>query len=217
MPVSRNKILIAGAVVVIIALAVIAYFVIAPGSDSDTSSDTAASTSQTSAAPPAGKTPTAPLIVVIDRAQILHDSKVGQDIARQVQAFANQAKADLEAQGRALQAQGQQLQQQVAVLSADERQKRVAAFEAKQTAFRNAAAIKDAQIKQTFALASGEVGKQLGPLVEQIVKERGASMVLDKQAVIYADSNAFDITGETINRLNQKITTYKVTLAPPPK
>jgi Skp family chaperone for outer membrane proteins len=211
--VSRNKILIAVAVAIVIVAAVAAYFIFAP--DSSNQSETADSSTAVSASQAAA--PGALRIVVIDRATILHDSKVGQDIARQVQAFADQAKKDLEGRGRALQAEGEKLQQQVAILSGDERQKRIDAFEAKQNAFRNEAAVKDAQIKQTFAIASGEVGKLLGPIVEGIVKERGASMVLDKQAVIYANSNAFDITSEAVDRLNQKMTSYKVTLAPPPK
>ena len=57
----------------------------------------------------------------------------------------------------------------------------------------------------------------LGPILQQLVKERGANLVLDKQAVVFANNNAFDITGEAINRLNQKLPSYKVNLnAPPP-
>ena len=51
--------------------------------------------------------PPQPKIVVIDRAAIMQFSKAGQDVARQVQAYANQAKTDLAGQGRALQAEGQ--------------------------------------------------------------------------------------------------------------
>src|SRR3982750_377017 len=60
--------------------------------------------------------PPQPKIVVLDRAAILQFSKVGQDIARQMQAYANQAKADLQGQGRSLQAEYRALQQQVGIL-----------------------------------------------------------------------------------------------------
>jgi len=41
--------------------------------------------------------------------------------------------------------------------------------------------------------------------------------VLDKQAVVFATSSGFDITGEAINRLNQKLPSFKINLnAPPP-
>jgi hypothetical protein len=43
-------------------------------------------------------------------------------------------------------------------------------------------------------------------------------MVLDKQAVVYSNTNAFDITPEAINRLDAKMANYKVVLgAPMPK
>src|SRR5882762_1789415 len=70
-------------------------------------------------------------IVVLDRAAILQFSKAGQDIARQMQTYANQAKAELQGQGRSLQAEGQALQQQVAILAPDVKQKRLDAFRAK--------------------------------------------------------------------------------------
>src|SRR5690349_7225041 len=73
-------------------------------------------------------------IVVIDRAAIMQFSKVGQDIARQMQTYANQAKQDLSSQGKALQAEGRNLQQQVAILAPDVKQKRLDAFRAKEEA-----------------------------------------------------------------------------------
>jgi len=57
----------------------------------------------------------------------------------------------------------------------------------------------------------------LGPILQQLVKERGANLVLDKQAVVFANASGFDITGEAINRLNQKLPSIKVDMnAKPP-
>jgi outer membrane protein len=156
-------------------------------------------------------------IVVIDRAAIMQFSKVGQDIAKQMQAYANQAKNDLQAQGKALQAEGRNLQQQVAILAPDVKQKRLDAFRAKEQALQGAAQRKDDQLKAGFAQARQAMEQQLGPILQQLVKERGANLVLDKQAVVFANNNGFDITGEAINRLNQKLPGFKVNLnAPPP-
>src|SRR5258708_31094958 len=96
-------------------------------------------------AAPAMADPPQPKIVVLDRAAILQFSKVGQDIARQMQAYANQAKADLTAQGRALQNEGHTLQQQVAILAPDLKQKRLDAFRVKEQALQSAAQRKDEQ------------------------------------------------------------------------
>ena len=57
----------------------------------------------------------------------------------------------------------------------------------------------------------------LGPIVQEVVKEEGANIVVDKQAVVFATANSFDITQKVIDRLNQKLPTIKVDLnAPPP-
>ena len=156
-------------------------------------------------------------IVVIDRAAIMQFSKVGQDIAKQMQTYATQAKNDLSAQGKALQAEGRNLQQQVAILAPDVKQKRLDAFRAKEEALQGAAQRKDDQLKTAFAQARAAMEQQLGPILQQLVKERGANLVLDKQAVVFANANGFDITGDAINRLNQKLPSFKINLnaAPP--
>ena len=80
-----------------------------------------------------------------------------------------------------------------------------------------AAQRKDEQLKAAFAQARAAMETALGPILQQLVKERGANMVLDKQAVVFATASGFDITGEAINRLNQKLPSFKINLnAPPP-
>ena len=161
--------------------------------------------------------PPQPKIVVLDRAAILQFSKVGQDIARQMQAYANQAKADLQGQGRSLQAEGRALQQQVAILAPDVKEKRLEAFRAREQSLQSVAQRKDEQLKAGFAQARATMEQALGPILQQLVKERGANLVLDKQAVVFANAAGFDITGDAINRLNQKLPSIKVNLnaAPP--
>jgi outer membrane protein len=164
----------------------------------------------------AASTPPKPRIVVIDRAAILQFSEVGRDISRQVQTYSEQAKKDLTAKGSALQEEGQKLQQQIAILAPDLKQKKIAAFEARQNALQNAAKKKDDQLRGGVIAAQAAIEKVLGPILESIVKERGANLVLDKQAVIYANNPDFDITGEAIKMLNAKMPTYHVTPQDPP-
>jgi outer membrane protein len=165
--------------------------------------------------------PPQPKIVVVDRAAILQFSKVGQDVAKQMQAAATQAKADLSGQGRSLQAEERTLQQQVAILAPDVKAKRLAAFQAKAQSLQGAAQRKDEQLKAAFAQARQAIEQQLGPILQQLVKERGANMVLDKQAVVFATQGGFDITTDVVNRLNQKLPAFKINLnaptAAPPK
>ena len=178
-------------------------------------------TSADAAGPPPAPPPglPAPKILVINRQAILQFSKVGQDIARQVQALANQAKNDMAAQSKALQAEGQQLQQQVAILSGDAKQKKIDAFQAKENAFQAEGQRKEQAIQGGLLKAQSQVEAVLGPILQALLQQRGANMILDKNAVVFASSSAFDITQPAIDQLNQKLTTVKVTLdasaAPP--
>ena len=171
------------------------------------------------APPPQGVAPAK--IIVINRQAILQFSKVGQDIARQVQALANQAKNDMAAQSKALQAEGQQLQQQVAILSGDAKQKKIDAFQAKENAFQAEGQRKEQEIQGGLLKAQSQVEGVLGPILQAILQQRGANMMLDKNAVVLANGTVIDITQQAIEQLNQKMTTVKVTLdasaaAPPP-
>jgi Skp family chaperone for outer membrane proteins len=163
--------------------------------------------------------PPQPKIVVLDRAAIMQFSKAGQDIAKQMQTYSAQAKADLQGQGRALEAEERSLQQQVAILAPDVKAKKIAAFTAKQQALQGEVGKKDAQMRYAFAIARQQMEGKLGPILQQLVKERGANMVLDKQAVVFAPVNGFDITGDAINRLNQQLPALKVNfnVTPPPQ
>jgi outer membrane protein len=162
--------------------------------------------------------PPQPKIVVLDRAAIMTFSKAGQDIAKQMQAYSNQAKNELAARGKALQAEGRNLQQQVAILAPDLKAKKLADFQAREQALQGELQKKDEQMRMAFAQARQTMEGKLGPILQQLVKERGANLVLDKQAVVFAPSaQGFDITGDAIKRLDQQMPSLKVNFnaAPP--
>lgn len=167
----------------------------------------------------AASAPPQPRIVVIDRAAILQFSKVGQDVTRQAQAYSAQIKADLNGRAKALEAEGQQLQQQVAILAPDVKAQKIKAFENKQAALQAEATRREATIQQGLQQAQQAIEGQLAPIVQQLMNERGANLVLDKNAVVFATNNAFDITPVAIDRLNQKMPSFKVNFgaAPPAK
>jgi outer membrane protein len=162
--------------------------------------------------------PPQPKIVVLDRRAIMSFTKAGQDIAKQMQAYSNQAKNELAARGKALQNDGRNLQQQVAILAPDLKAKKLADFQAREQALQGEVQKKDEQMRTAFAQARQTMEAKLGPILQQLVKERGANLVLDKQAVVFAPSaGGFDITGDAIKRLDQQMPALKINFnaAPP--
>ncbi|MBS0279603.1 MAG: OmpH family outer membrane protein [Proteobacteria bacterium] len=158
-------------------------------------------------------------ILLIDRQAILRFSKVGQDVARQIEAMGNQAKGEIAGQQKALQAEATQLQQQIAILAADAKAQKVKAFEAKQAGMQAAAQRKEQAIQGGFMIAQQTIAKALEPILQNLMQQRGANMILDKNALVYASPQAvqaFDITQPAIDQLNQKLPSLKVTQAAPP-
>jgi len=158
-------------------------------------------------------------ILLIDRQAILRFSKVGQDVARQIEVMGNQAKGEIAGQQKALQAEATQLQQQIAILAADAKAQKVKAFEAKQAGMQAAAQRKEQAIQGGFMVAQQTIAKALEPILQNLMQQRGANMILDKNALVYASPQAvqaFDITQPAIDQLNQKLPSLKVTQAAPP-
>jgi Skp family chaperone for outer membrane proteins len=158
----------------------------------------------------------APKILVIDRAAILTQSKVGQDVARQAKAYSDQAKADLAAQAKSLQAQEQALQQQIAILAPDVKNQKIKEFQGKEAALQALVTKKEQMIQYGVYLANQTMAQAVGPIVKQLMQERGANMVLDRNSVVSASDSSFDVTAMAIDRLNQKLSSLKVNLASPP-
>ena len=156
-----------------------------------------------------------PKILVIDRAAILRGSLVGQSIVKQVQGYTQAAENDLKGEGQALRAQGQALQQQIAILAPDVKAKKVAAFEAQQQALQAKAQQKQSLIQGGFLQARQQVEAALGPILQGIMAERGANMLIDRNAVVMSTVD-IDVTQTAIQRLNQKLPQVKVNLTPLP-
>jgi Skp family chaperone for outer membrane proteins len=156
-----------------------------------------------------------PKIVVIDRSAVMRASKVGQDIVRQINAYTDQAEKDLRGQGVALRKDGAAFQQQAAILSAELRNRKLKELEARRAGLQAEAQKKQSLIQGGFIKARQQVEQALGPILQGIMAERGANLMLDRNSVVLGTVDV-DITGLAVQRLNQKMPTLKVELVPPP-
>jgi Skp family chaperone for outer membrane proteins len=182
-------------------------------SDSSSTTETAAQAPASAPAAPTAKGPLpTPVVLVIDKSAILRQSKAGQQIASQIRAFADQAKAELEPQGRALQAEATALKSQGASMTPEQRQARAAAFENKQAAFQRVAGIKQNRLQMALANANHEMEKTVGPILKQVMADRHANIVVDKQVVIFSTDNGFDVTAEVVQKLDAALPSVKVEL-----
>lgn len=164
--------------------------------------------------PPASGTPN-PKILVIDRAAILRGSVVGQNIMKQVQTLTASAENMLKGQDAALRQEGATLQQQLAILSPSVKAAKIKAFQAKQAALQQNVQTQQGLIQGGVLKARQQVEQALGPILQAIMIERGANLLLDRNAVVLGTVDV-DVTKVAIARLNQKLPAVKVVLTPLP-
>jgi len=156
-----------------------------------------------------------PKILVIDRQALLRQSKVGQSIAQQVQGLTKSAETELKGENDSLRREGAALQQQVAILAPDVKAQKIRAFEAKQAAFQQKVQLRQNQIRYGVAMAQRQVETVAGPIVQGLMMERGANLMIDRQAIVIG-APGLDVTPVAIQRLDQKLPSVKVQLATPP-
>jgi outer membrane protein len=161
------------------------------------------------AAAPAG--PPIPRIVVIDRNAILQASAAGRAMMTSAQNLSKSADTEFKGQADALQKELATVQQQLAILAPDVRAQKQKEFTTKQEAFQKRVTDRQAQIQSGFAAAGQKLDQALGPILQNIMRERGANMMLDRSAVILSAIDV-DVTQTAIERLNKALPTLSVSL-----
>jgi outer membrane protein len=143
----------------------------------------------------------------------------------QTQNFTKAAETQFKKEEEALTTEAGQLQQQMAIMAADVRAQKEKDFLAKQQAFQDRLQKRQGEIQAGFTKAAQQLERALEPILQQVMRERGANMVLDRQSVIIAASD-IDITPIVVQRLDKALPKIKVELtavaanaaapAPPP-
>lgn len=165
--------------------------------------------------PAAGRAPSA-VILFLDRATVLRQSAVGKDMYTQVESLAKKMETDFAPENKKLQADVQALQSQAGLLSAEVRQQKVKELEGRRQAFQKKVQDRQAAIQAGLANARTAVEKALGPILEKIMVERSANLLLDRGLVVLGATD-LDVTGTVIQRLNTSLPKVVVTpVAPKP-
>ena len=166
------------------------------------------------AAPQAGTAPIA-RILIFDLRRAVAASKVGQSIQQQVNALKKQAQTELNSEAEGLKREKQQLDQQAAILNADVKARRQQDFKARVQAFEKKLNARGQLIQGGVFKANQQVEQALGPILQGIMQERQASLMLDRAAVVIAPPG-LDVTGLVVQRLDVKMPSIKVELTPLP-
>ena len=171
----------------------------------------AAATAQSAYAAAPGAAPAA-RILIIDLRRAIAVSKVGQSIQSQVNGLKQQAQGQLNSEAESLKRDRGQLEQQAAILAGPVKAQKEAAWKARAQAFEKKVQDRGGLIQGGMLKANAQVEEALGPILQGIMQERQATVLLDRGAVLLAP-NAIDVTGVVVQRLDMKMPSVKVDLA----
>lgn len=152
-----------------------------------------------------------PVILIVDMTQILQQAKA----AKEVQAALNQRYSvyskEVASQEDELQKGGQELERQRTVMAPDAYNLRARELQQRYDELGKSVQAKRQALQQSLNGAMNKVKLAALEVVADIVKERKANLVLEKQAVVY-EPEGMDVTSEAIARLDKKLPSVPVTL-----
>lgn len=160
----------------------------------------------------AATAPAEPMRVIsVDRAVVMRDSDIGKDVTKQAEAVRDKYQKEAEATAKDLQGQRDALAEKQKILSPEKFQEEV-------TAFQQIIQQKDQELQVNLRRlqvgvmrAQTDISNELGPIFKDIMKARGANMLIEKGVVIAAPGDQ-DITQVVIDRLNKGGKRVKLTL-----
>ena len=162
----------------------------------------------------AASAPASPAFAIIDVQKILRESTAVRQLSQQIQKSRDDYQAELKGKEQELRTADQELSRQRAILTAE-----VFAQKRKDLEERVASLQRDVQerkrnLDQTFASGMSQVQSVLAQIAKEIAEERGLDLILSKATVVIVKP-AFEVTGEALKRLNERLPTVKVALPAP--
>jgi len=154
-------------------------------------------------------------IIIIDQAKIMRDSAAGKDIQTKVKNIESVIERELKPTADSLNAEGQTIEAKTKnmtpeAMRADAALKtQVTAYARKAQEFNIKRQIASQELSLTERKAWSDFFTALRPVLQEVVTERGAQVMLDRSDVTYADP-AIDATALVITKMNAKVPTVSV-------
>ena len=155
-------------------------------------------------------------IIVVDQVRILRESNAGKDIAAKIETIEGQMQRELEPTAKSLESMGKSLEARTAnmtpeAIRADESLKTEArSFRTKLADLSQERDKRATELSLTERKASIAFSQALGPVLEQVMQEENADIMMSAGDVMMANGNT-DVTDKVIAKLNASTQSIAVT------
>lgn len=168
-----------------------------------------------SATPPAAPPPAwsaGTRLVVVNVKMLLEESRAARSLQQQLDAQKETLARDMNAQQDRLSAAEQELANLRKTAAPEEFDRRRSEFEREVMATSRATQDRTRRLDAAFNQGRNQLLEALRDVVAQVAGERGATVVISSQFVLYQTDRSVDITDAVMQRLNAKLPTITVHL-----
>ena len=154
-------------------------------------------------------------VVVIDRVKIYAESQAGQDLRNKVASIETTMQGELKPTADKLQADGTSLDSRTqgmtrdAILANATLKAEVEQLAREAQVFNQRRQIAANELALTERAALSEFNNALLPVLQQVIAETGANVILDKSQVVFVD-DATDVSASVVTKLNAATPTINV-------
>ena len=155
-------------------------------------------------------------IIVIDNRVISTNAAVAKDINRQAQQIQSEMEAELKTKENALRAEQEDLQTKVNILPPETITQLQQEFQVKVNEYQQDVQIKSRRLEVAIVNANNEIERALKPILQNVLKETGATMLMDK-TLVREQIPGLDVTTRVIEQLDLAMPSIVVELPPIPE
>lgn len=154
-------------------------------------------------------------ILVVDQSRVIRESSVGKHVATQLKSIGTSMESELKAKAAPVESDRDRLVNelkgldQAALASRPDLQKRAQDIMQKGQTAQLEAQYLQRELQITEGKALKQVNDKIATILEKLVAERGADIILDRSLVIYGGKTS-DVTDTVISRLNSEMRTVSV-------
>lgn len=150
-------------------------------------------------------------IIVVDTRLIGTNSAVAQDMNRQINQIQNDLQAEIEAENAALRTESQEIEAQRALQPQEVFAQRSEEFRLKVSQHQQNLQQKQLRLERVLIDANEEVQRVLKPILQNVLQQTGATMMIEK-ANVMEQIPGLDVTTRVIEQLDLALPALKIEL-----
>ena len=143
-------------------------------------------------------------ILFINLQYIVGQSKAGSSLREQSEELNSEIIKLRDEITKSLQDKGKKLEDERTLLSPDVFQERADELRKEAEEKQNELNVRLQKIQQGIQRASNSIDSVISPILTEIVNEKGAKMLLERQSLLFADPK-LDVSAEVIKKLNKRL------------